>query len=522
MNRGARRRRPSLAALLIVAVLALGAVGAAHLTGALAPPERASVATRFHLREAQRPNDVVVVGVDDISFDEIGRPWPFPRSLHARAIDNLHRAGAREIVYDVQFTEPTAPKEDMALFEAIRRAGGAVLATSESDAHGRTNVLGGDANLARVNAEAAAANLANDPGGSVTRFPYRIGKLKSIAAATASRVLGRPIAFPAGERDPWIDYRGAPGAIRSIHFSNVVSGHFDPAAVRGKVVVVGAEAPSLRDVHATPTGQEDLMSGPEVQASAIWTALHGFPLRDAPLALDLLLVLLLAALPLAARFRLGVVASAGVSVAGAAAFAVVAKLAFDAGTVVQVAAPIAALAASTLGMILASHLTESRERRRVTYDNELLEARVRERTEALERTQLDTVRRLATAVESRDVETGHHIDRIGTLCERLALAAGLDAHTAEAIHHGAALHDLGKIAIPDAVLLKPGKLDADEWELMKTHTTAGAHVLEGSQSELLQLGEAIALTHHERWDGGGYPAGLAGEEIPLAGRICAI
>src|SRR3954462_4546055 len=167
MSRGARRRRPTLAALLIVAVLALGAVGAAHLSGALAPPERASVATRFHLREAQRPNDVVVVGVDDISFDEIGRPWPFPRSLHARAIDNLHRAGARTIVYDVQFTEPTAPTQDVALYEATKRAGGAILATSESDAHGHTNVLGGDANLAAIDARAAAANLANDPDGSV-------------------------------------------------------------------------------------------------------------------------------------------------------------------------------------------------------------------------------------------------------------------------------------------------------------------------------------------------------------------
>jgi putative two-component system response regulator len=90
------------------------------------------------------------------------------------------------------------------------------------------------------------------------------------------------------------------------------------------------------------------------------------------------------------------------------------------------------------------------------------------------------------------------------------------------IRHAAALHDMGKIAIPDGVLLKPGKLDADEWELMKTHTSAGAELLAGSRSPLLQLGEVIARTHHERWDGGGYPAGLAGEQIPLSGRICAI
>jgi putative two-component system response regulator len=90
------------------------------------------------------------------------------------------------------------------------------------------------------------------------------------------------------------------------------------------------------------------------------------------------------------------------------------------------------------------------------------------------------------------------------------------------LRHAAALHDVGKIAIPDRVLLKPGKLDPEEWELMKTHTTAGAQILAGSQSQLVQLGETIALTHHERWDGAGYPEGLAGEAIPIAGRICAV
>lgn len=523
MTAGARRGRPSVATLAIVATLALAAVGAAQLTGALAAPERTSVAARFQLREVERPDDVVVVGVDDVTFDKLARQWPFPRKLHARAIDRLHRAGAREIVYDVQFTEPTTPSQDAALYEAIRRAGGAILATSESDASGHTNVLGGDANLAAIHAKAAAANLTNDPGGSVTRFPYRVAKLKSIAVATAERLTGKPVSesrFDGG--DAWIDYRGGPGFIPAISFASVVNGRLDPAAVRGKVVVVGATAPSLSDVHPTPAGGSDMMSGPEVQANAIWTALHGFPLRDAPLPLDLLLVLLLALLPLAARLRLGVIASVGVAVVGAAVFAVAAKLAFDSGTVLAVAAPLAALGISTLGMVGASHLTESLERRRVVHDNELLEERVRERTEALERTQLDTVRRLAAAVESRDVETGHHIDRIGMLCERVAHVIGLDERTAGMLRHAAALHDLGKIAIPDSVLLKPAKLDAGEWALMKTHTTAGAQILAGSQSDLLKLGESIALTHHERWDGGGYPTGLAGEEIPLVGRICAI
>ena len=154
--------------------------------------------------------------------------------------------------------------------------------------------------------------------------------------------------------------------------------------------------------------------------------------------------------------------------------------------------------------------------------NELLERRVRERTEELRETQLEVVRRLALAAESRDGDTGQHIERMSRLCERLALAIGWTPTEAELLRHAAALHDVGKIGIPDRVLLKPGKLDPAERTVMETHAAKGARLLADSRSDLLQLAEVIARTHHERWDGSGYPAGLSGEDIPLAGRICAI
>ncbi len=108
------------------------------------------------------------------------------------------------------------------------------------------------------------------------------------------------------------------------------------------------------------------------------------------------------------------------------------------------------------------------------------------------------------------------------LSYRLALAVGMDRDRAEMLLQASALHDIGKIGIPDRVLLKPGKLDADEWELMKTHTTIGAQLLAGSSSDVVQMAERIALTHHERWDGQGYPLGLSGDDIPLESRICTI
>jgi putative two-component system response regulator len=176
----------------------------------------------------------------------------------------------------------------------------------------------------------------------------------------------------------------------------------------------------------------------------------------------------------------------------------------------------------TTGTIAARYLAELGERRRVTHNSELLERRVHERTEELRETQLEVVRRLAQAAESRDGDTGQHIERMSLLCERLATALGWSVAEAELLRHAAALHDVGKIGIPDRVLLKPGKLDGEEWKIMKTHATIGASMLADSRSELLQLAESIARTHHERWDGTGYPARLRGEEIPIAGRICSI
>jgi putative two-component system response regulator len=183
---------------------------------------------------------------------------------------------------------------------------------------------------------------------------------------------------------------------------------------------------------------------------------------------------------------------------------------------------LAALALGTAIMVIASHLVERRERRRVAHDRKILEERVRERTEELRETQLEIIHRLGAAVESCDAETGVHIARINLLCRRLSVAIGLTREEAELIGHASAMHDVGKIGIPGDVLLKPAKLDPREWELMQTHTTAGAGILGGSSSPLMRLAESIALTHHERWDGSGYPFGLKREQIPLEGRICAI
>jgi len=140
----------------------------------------------------------------------------------------------------------------------------------------------------------------------------------------------------------------------------------------------------------------------------------------------------------------------------------------------------------------------------------------------LEIAQAETVRRLSMAVEFRDEDTGAHIERIGRFSTLLAEAAGMSPEFCRRIGHAAPLHDVGKVAIPDAILLKPGALTAEERAIVETHAEEGHRLLRGSSSSILDMGATIALSHHERWDGGGYPRGIAAESIPIEGRIVAI
>jgi len=151
-----------------------------------------------------------------------------------------------------------------------------------------------------------------------------------------------------------------------------------------------------------------------------------------------------------------------------------------------------------------------------------LEQEVRERTAELERARLETLSALAMAAEFRDDATGQHTRRVADLAARIAGALGLPDDAITRLMQAAPLHDVGKIGIPDEILLKPARLTSSEREYMKRHTLIGAELLSVGQSATLRLARRIALTHHERWDGYGYPSGLAGPDIPLEGRIVAL
>lgn len=172
------------------------------------------------------------------------------------------------------------------------------------------------------------------------------------------------------------------------------------------------------------------------------------------------------------------------------------------------------------------NVTNALQRRRLEIENrrhrEELELLVEERTFELDKSREETILILSKAAEFRDNETAKHTIRMGKFCETLARLRGLPESLCKTLKISAQLHDVGKIGISDTILLKPGKLTPEEFEIIKTHCEIGHRILSESTSEVLQIGAEIALTHHEKFDGSGYPRGLKGEEIPIIGRIAAV
>jgi len=366
--KGAARRRRRAVLLICAGALAALAGSGLQALGTLEPIERESVDARFGLRGAQTPpDDIVVVGVDAKTFQLTRQRWPFRRSTHARVVDRLRAAGARVIAYDVQFSEPTEPEEDGALLEAIADTQGrVVLAGTEVNDEGDTNVLGGADTLKEVGAVAGMALMPRDNNGVIRRVPFATQGVKSFAVVTAQRVPGQTIdrgAFDEG--NAWIDFHGGPGTLDYVSMADVLFGNAGASRFRGKIVVIGAVAPSLQDVAATSTSGDRVMSGPEIQAEAISTVLRNFPLRGSASWLSFVVLLGFAAVPpLLSVFMRPLSAFFAALVVGGI-YLVVAKLAFDAGRIIPVAEPVATLALSAIATLAVLYLFETFERRRV-------------------------------------------------------------------------------------------------------------------------------------------------------------
>jgi adenylate cyclase len=370
---GRRAQRRKALSLLSIAVLAAGIGLLAYGTHLLRRTELQTIDARFSIRGSRpAPRNIVLVQIDNATFQELTRlhlhsEFPFPRRYDAQVIDRLRRAGARTIALDLEFTHETDVSDDNALIESIARAHGkTVLAATEVAPGGRTEVLGGGPLLAEIGTRAAEARLTVDSDGVVRRFARSFNGLPSFAVATAETATARrvpPSTFKGGTLP--IDFAGPPGRFPAISYSKVLQGQFPPSLVRGKIVIVGASAPILQDVHATATSGGKEMSGGEIWANATSTLLRGVPLTDARGWLEVALIVAMGLAVPVGSLRLHRWRSLLDALALATVFTVATQIAFNHGTIVSYVYPMLALAIGTLGTLAVLYVGEAIERERV-------------------------------------------------------------------------------------------------------------------------------------------------------------
>jgi adenylate cyclase len=366
-----RRLRQLLLGAVGVAVVGLMLV--AYGTNLFKSLEYDTMNTRFSIRGTQKPAPgLVVVGVDAATFQALNIRWPFPRAVFGRVIDRIAAEHPAAIAVDVQFTERTSQNDEVALLQAIDDAHHkTVFAMTETNAKGGVKFLGsteGNKLLHEVGGQPASALLPPDPGNFARRMKYSINGLRTVAVVTAEVAGHRKITtgdFPGGSA--WINYPGPEGTVPNVSFSSAYGcrqcGKLPPHYFRNKVVVIGATATALQDVHATPT--DPVMPGPEVQADAIGTALAGFPLKSVAGWVNIALIVALGvAVPLLG-LRLRPVRMTAAAVALGALLAVAAQVTFDSGRVMSFVYPLAALILGFGGSLAVLLMTEAFERIRV-------------------------------------------------------------------------------------------------------------------------------------------------------------
>jgi adenylate cyclase len=329
--------------------------------------ELQTVDLRYSVRGDQpSPKDVVVVKVDDVTFSDLPQyRWPYPRTLHAKVLDQIRKGHPKAVAFDIQFSELGTAAEDNALgYALLRDHGKTALATTEVDNRGRPNLIFDTAALKQLGARAGNANLPTDKDGLIRRFPYEVEGLEGFAVVAAEIARGKPITkSDMGASTQWIEYYGSPGTVTAYSYSRVLDGQVPPTAFKDKVVVVGATAPSLQDIHATPVGA--VMAGPEIQASAIETALRGFPLRSLSTFWNIVLIVVLGAVVPLVSLRWGPLVSVATGIAVGTLFTVGVQFAFEHGRVVSYIYPVAALAMATVGSIGVHYTLAAFERERV-------------------------------------------------------------------------------------------------------------------------------------------------------------
>jgi adenylate cyclase len=362
---GNRRR----ARQLLLALVALGCTGVAlvaYSTQLLAQLEGLTINARFSIRGNERPpSNIVVVGVDAATFDALQIEWPFPRSLQAKLINRINAEHPAVIAFDVQFSEKSSYSDEVPFVNAISNANGRIVfSTTETVANGNSSFLGEFADTLiheGLNMRIGNGNQVNDPGGTIRRMVYKLGGLDTFAVTAAEVATHRKVhqsSFQGGT--VYVDYLGPRGTFHHLSYVTALRGKLPTNYFRGKIVVIGAVAPTLGDIHSTST--DTLMPGPEVQANEIETVLRGLPLRGAPGWLNIALIVLFGVTVPLISVRLGPLTATAIAFAIGGAYTVIAQLAFNGGLVLSYVYPILALVLSGTGSLAVQLFTEAIER----------------------------------------------------------------------------------------------------------------------------------------------------------------
>jgi adenylate cyclase len=366
-----RSRHQRLRTVLFVGVgLALTCLGlVAYATDALKNLELDTVDARFSIRgERDAPKDLVVVEIDDVTFSETNERWPFRRSMHADVIDRIVADDPAVIAYDVQFSEPSPERQDLALAEAVERAKKrVVLATTEVNEKGEGKFLGAPEDLLRdLGGRFGNGLFPNDPGAVIRRVSYSVSGLESFAVAAVETAERRQVdSTDFGDDGAWIDYAGPPGTIESVSFSRVLDGETRRGFFKGKLVVVGPSAPSLQDLHPTSTSGDDPMAGAEIQANAISTVQRNLPLRSQRSVFDVVLILLLGLAAPLASLQAPPLRALALALGAGVVFTVLAQVLFNGGTIVAFVYPVGTLLLVSVGVLAVHYLTTAFERERM-------------------------------------------------------------------------------------------------------------------------------------------------------------
>jgi adenylate cyclase len=346
--------------------------------------ENKSVDARFEVRGVKTPpSDVVVVAIDDATFQDLQQRWPFRRSYHAKVIDRLRKDGAKLIVYDVQFTEPqdtgrpnVDAGDDNALLIACARAGTCVMSSTEFNDKAQSAVFGGPPGQKFAKVRVGNGTVIPDDDGVLRHMYYEYQRANPLGIAAYERLTRKTVEEDdLGGGTTLVDYAGPGGTFKRVSFSHLCAGcgktsagkpmavpQARPGFFKGKIAIVGPVAPTLQDIHETPF--DAVMPGGEYQANVFQTVREGFPLHDSPTWLDLLLIIALGLVAPIASIRLrlwGIALALGV----AALYTLVTQVAFNNGTVLSYTYPIGALLLASVGALAVHYVTEAFERARV-------------------------------------------------------------------------------------------------------------------------------------------------------------